>query len=551
MPTVRVPARRLSLVTLLGLAAALLAVPSAVAGERAALPITEAVHLLVDESRGHLVVAQGRGSAELLVTDLAGTSAAAVRLANAVHVELDEARGWYWVSQAEQHTLTAVDAESLEVVRTYDARIDPEDEYSCPDTSVVVETLVAFSSGCDGTLAGQFIRLLDPETGAVTRDGYAPAAGLVGPPDGTAAGTALARSLWTWDYYEGLIRYEVDPATRSVVRAAVQEMRQAEGLAVTPDGETLVGTRGGRWDALTLTPLAPFDLPPRYGERFIGVDVGVTPDGRTVFTTTDFAPVEPVLTVPAGSLQVGRTYDLRGDLRDGADSWRLPLVMALGAVDIYVISQGRDGLRLDVLSPGPDATLTLTEPAKAYPYGARVRLPVKLDARSTDRTVQIWTAGIAAGYLSQPDLTLDPAGFGRVPVRLTKSITVLVGYDAVETSESVRDSQLLMVSPRLTVTLPGSGGGGVPAYPAGKSATIAVAVKGRPECVRILIERRVEGIWRSVARSACDSPRAGEVATVLPWRPDLRGAELRASVESRADRYWAAATTAPRRFTFR
>lgn len=552
----RAPARALSVLAALGLGLGLVAVPTpALAGGRTDLPVTGAVDLALDEGRGRLLVAQGRGSAELLVTDLAGTPTGRVPVADAVDVALDETRGWYWVAQAERHTLTAVDVETLEVVRTFDAREGAEDYDSCPSATVPVGRFVAFSSSCEYTSGGEHVRLLDPVTGVVVGDEYDAARGLVGAPAGTAPDSVQARSLWTLGRGgNGLLRWEVDVETGDVTLGASLETDFPQQLALTPDGSTLVGARGERWDALTLEPLAAYDLPrDRYDEPFHGLDVAFGPDGRAVFTSNDFAPVEPVWTVPAGSLEPGRTYDLRRDPKEGSgiDAWRFPAALAVGAVDTYVVSEGRDGFRLDVLDPGPDATLTLAEPAAAYPYGARVRLPVQLDARSAERSLRVWTAGVAAGLVEQPGVTLPVDGSGRVPLRLKQSTTVFVAYDAVDTSESVVTRARLMVSPRLTLGFPGARAGRVPAYAAGRAATIEAAVKGRPECVRILVERRTSAGWRPLSRSACDTPRGGEVSAVLPWRADLRGAALRASVESRKDRFWAASAAGPERFTFR
>lgn len=313
-----------------------------------------------------------------------------------------------------------------------------------------------------------------------------------GPPTGAEPGSALARSLWTQGYGDnGLVRWEVDLDTGGYTAVASASTDDPQRLVVAPDGSALVGTRGQRWNPLTLEPLPAYDLPTnRYDEPFEGIDVVFAPDGRAVSSSYGVAPVEPVWTVPAGSLQPGRTYDLRPELGSGLGitSWRSPEAVAVGALDTDVVSEGRDGFRLDVLSPGPDATLTLAEPATAYPYGARVRLPVQLDARSAERSLRVWT---------------------------------------------------------------GARAGQVPAYAAGRAATIEVAVKGRPECVRIPVERRTSAGWRPLSRSGCDTPRAGEVSAVLPWRADLRGAALRASVESRKDRFWAASAAGPERFTFR
>lgn len=552
----RAPARALTVLTALGLGVGLVAVPSpALAGERADLPVTGAVDLVLDEGRDRLVVAQGRGSDELLVTDLTGAPTGRVPVADAVDVALDEDRGWYWVSQAEQHTLTAVDVETLEVVRTFDARKGPEDYTACPDAAVPIGRFLAFSSTCDNYSGGEHLRVLDPETGVVTGNEYSGARGVTGPPTGAEPGSALARSLWTQGSGgNGLVRWEVDLETGTYAAVASASTDDPQRLVVAPDGSALVGTRGQRWDPLTLEPLPAYDLPTnRYDEPFEGIDVVFAPDGRAVLTSYGVAPVEPVWTVPAGSLQPGRTYDLRQELGSGSgiNAWRSPEAVAVGAVDTYVVSEGRDGFRLDVLSPGPDATLTLAEPATAYPYGARVRLPVQLDARSTERSLRVWTYGVNGGVVEGPVVTVAADGSGRIPVRLKKSTNVLVEYDAVDTSESVITRTRLMVSPRLTLGFPGARDGRVPAYAAGRAATIEVAVKGRPECVRILVERRTSAGWRPLSRSACDTPRGGEVSAVLPWRADLRGATLRASVESRKDRYWAASVAGPERFTFR
>ncbi len=552
----RAPARALSVLAALGLGLGLVAVPTpALAGERTDLPVTGAVDLVADETRDRLVIAQGRGSSELLVTDLAGTPTGRVPVTDAVDVAPDETRGWYWVAQAERHTLTAVDVETLEVVRTFDARTGSEDYTSCPDAAVPIGRFVAFSSSCDYSSGGEHLRVLDPETGVVTGNQHSSARGVTGPPAGAAPGSPLARSLWTQGSGgSGVVRWEVDLETGGYVAAASTPTDDPQRLVVAPDGSALVGTRGHRWDPLTLEPLAAYDLPPnRYDEPFEGLDVVFAPDGRAVFTSYGVAPVEPVWTVPAGSLEPGRTYDLRQELGSGLgiDAWRSPEAVAVGAVDTYVVSEGRDGFRLDVLSPGPDATLTLAEPATAYPYGARVRLPVQLDARSAERSLRVWTYGVNGGVVEGPAVTLAADGSGRIPVRLKKSTNVLVGYDAVDTSESVVTRARLMVSPRLTLGFPGARAGRVPAYAAGRAATIAVAVKGRPECVRILVERRTSADWRPLSRSACNTPRGGEVSAVLPWRADLRGAALRASVETRKDRFWAASAAGPERFTFR
>lgn len=552
----RAPARALSALAALALGTGVVVVPTpALAGERTDLPATGALDLLVDEDRDRLVLAQGRGSDALLVTDLTGTPTATVPVRDAVDLELDEARGWYWVAQVEQHTLTAVDVETLEVVRTYDARMDPEDYTACPDALATVGAFVAFASSCEYASGGEHLRLLDPDTGVVTGDRYSGARGLAGPPDGAEPGSAAARSLWSLGYSgNGLVRWEVDLITGDLDAAATAETDHPQRLAITPDGSTLVGSRGARWDALTLEPLPEYDLPTnRYGEPFEGVDVVLAPDGRAVFTSSSVAPVEPVWTVPAGSLEPGRTYDLRRELGSGSgiNSWRFPETVAVGAVDTYVVSSAGDGFRLDVLSPGPDAVLRLGRTAAAYPYGARVRVPVQLDARSAERALRVWTYGVNGGVVEGPAATVADDGSGRIPLRLKKSTNVLVGYDAVDTSESVVVRKRLMVSPRLEIGFPGARDGRVPAYAAGRPARIEVAVKGRPECVRILVERRTGAGWRPVSRSACDTPRGGEVAATLPWRADLRGAALRASVESRKDRFWAASAAGPERFTFR
>lgn len=551
----RAPARLLSVLAALGVGASLAVVPSAaVAGDRAALPVTGAADVVVDEQRDRVLVAQGPGTDELVVTDLAGTPTGTVPVSDAVHVVLDEVRGWYWVSQVEQHTLTAVDADTLEVVGTFDAREGAEDGTACPATAAPVGRLVAFTSVCDYASGGEYLRLLDPDTGAVTSGGgRTEARRLLGPPASAPEGSALARSLWTFGYGYRLVRLEVDPASGAVAVAATApgETLFAD-LALDPAGSTVVSARGERWDALTLQPLTPLDLPrDRYEDPFSGTDVAVGPDGRTVLVGNDVAPTEPVQVVPAGTLEPARTYDLRRGVGEGIDRWRSPEALAVGAQDTYVVSQGEDGFRLDVLSPGPDATLALGEPAAAYPYGARVRLPVQLDARSAQRDLEVWSAGVNGGYVREPGVAVDATGAGTISLRLKKSTNVYVAYDAPDTSESVTARTRLMVSPRLALAFPGASAARVPAYPAGRTVAPAVTVKGRPECVRLLVERRVGSTWKPLQRSSCEPPRGGYVSMTLPWRGDLRGAALRLSATSAKDRYWAAAQVGPERFTFR
>ena len=108
----------------------------------------------------------------------------------------------------------------------------------------------------------------------------------------------LARSLWTFDFGR-INRVEVDPETVEFSAGARTDM-DVQRLAMSTDGEVLVGSRGVRLDPVTLEELAPYQLPLSHPDNdFEGLDVAFGPDGRTVFTTSSIFPVETVQTVPA------------------------------------------------------------------------------------------------------------------------------------------------------------------------------------------------------------------------------------------------------------
>ena len=223
--------------------------------------------------------------------------------------------------------------------------------------------------------------------------------------------------------------------------------------------------------------------------------------------------------------------------------------MLFRSTDVYVVSRGRGGPRLDVLSPGEDATVSLGRPKKSYPYGATATIPVTLDARSEHRTLETWVASYGGGYLPGPDVAED--GTGTVSVRLRSRSSLLVGYDAVGTSESDRDTVGLWVRPRLTLEFPKARGTRRPTYAAGSNARIAVEVKGRPACVRLHVDQRIAGRWKRIHQSDCEPPRRKHVSTTLRWKPSLAGAKLRVRATSKKDRFWAAERTKKQQVRFR
>lgn len=186
-------------------------------------------------------------------------------------------------------------------------------------------------------------------------------------------------------------------------------------------------------------------------------------------------------------------------------------------------SRGRGGPGLDVLSPGEDATVSLGRPQKSYPYGATATIPVTLDARSERRTLQTWVASYGGSYLPGAEVEVAEGGTGTVSVRLKSRSSLLVGYDAVDTSESDRDTVSLWVRPRLTLEFPKATGTRRPTYAAGSNARIAVEVKGRPACVRLHVDQRIGGRWKRIHRSDCEPPRRKHVSTTLRWKPSLAG----------------------------
>ena len=539
----------MSLAAAASLSAALLVhAPAAVAGERSALAVDEVVDVLLDEGRDRLLVLGGSGSEQVLVTDLTGTATGSVVVDDAVDAIVDEERGWYWLSLGDRGEIAAVDIETLEVVETFDA-VDRPDASSCPHELALVEGRVAFSSYCENTNGGEYVRVLDPESGTVVGNEYVDARRLLGPPDSAPAGSLLARSVWTFGRGgNGVYRVEIDSETGEPVRGPRAD-HDIQRLAISPSGEVLAGSRGVRLDPITMEELAPYQLPLSHSDdEFEGVHVAFGPDGRTVFTTYALAPVETVQTVPAGSLVAGRSYDL---FDEPINRWRNADALAVGEVDTYVVSRGRDGVRLDVLSPGEDATVSLGRPKKSYPYGAAASVPVAVDARSGQRTLQTWVAGFGGSYLPQDDLVVDAEGVGSAEVKLKRSSTLLVGYDAVDTSESDTDAVTLWVRPRLTLGFPGAKGTRRPTYAAGSDARLVVAVKGRPSCVQVRVDQKAGGRWKRIHRSSCAVARRGKVSTVLRWKPSLAGATLRVQATSKKDRFWAAERTKKQQVRFR
>lgn len=544
----RAPARAVSLAAAASLGVALLVhAPAAVAGERSDLPVDEVVDLLLDEGRDRLLVLSGAGSEEVLVTDLTGASTGTIELRDAVSAITDEERGWYWLALGESQAIAAVDAETLEVVDTFDIRVEPVWESGCPDDLALVGGRVAFSSYCQNHSSGEYIRVLDPTTRAVHGENRVHGRRLVGPPADAPADSVLARSLWTFDFGR-INRVEVDPETVEFSAGARTDM-DVQRLAMSADGEVLVGSRGVRLDPVTLEELAPYQLPLSHPDNdFEGLDVAFGPDGRTVFTTWSIFPVETVQTVPAGSLVAGRSYDL---FDEPLNRWRNAAALAVGETDVYVASRGRGGPRLDVLSPGEDATVSLGRPQKSYPYGATATIPVTLVARSERRTLQTWVASYGGSYLPGAEVELAEDGTGTVSVRLKSRSSLLVGYDAVDTSESDRDTVSLWVRPRLTLEFPKATGTRRPTYAAGSNARIAVEVKGRPACVRLHVDQRIGGRWKRIHRSDCEPPRRKHVSTTLRWKPSLAGAKLRVRATSQKDRFWAAERTKKQQVRFR
>lgn len=545
----RAPVRAVSLVAAASLGGALLVhAPAAVAGERNDLPVDEVADVLLDEGRDRLLVLPGAGSEEVLVTDLTGASTGTIALPDAVSAIADEERGWYWVALGESHAIASVDAETLEVLDVFDVVVDPEKwGTSCPDDLGLVEGRIAFTSYCEDHGSAEYVRVLDPGTGEVTGGGRVRGRGLVGPPASAPAGSELARSVWTYGW-SSWVRVEIDSETGEPTTLVGSDANMSQ-MAISPDGTVLAGNRGVRLDPLTMERLEPYQLPLSHpDDDFEGLDVAFGPDGRTVFTAWSIFPVETVQTVPAGSLVAGRSYDL---FDEPINRWRNADALAVGETDVYVVSRGRGGPRLDVLSPGEDATLTLGRPEKSYPYGATATIPVTLDARSEHRTLDTWVASYGGGYRTGAEVEVAEDGTGTVSVRLKSRSSLLVGYDAVDTSESDRDTVNLWVRPRLTLEFPKAKGTRRPTYAAGSNARIAVEVKGRPACVRLHVDQRIAGRWKRIHRSDCEPPRRKHVSTTLRWKPSLAGAKLRVRATSAKDRFWAAERTKKQQVRFR